>query len=148
MCARFCDDDRSHLAARADDLRVKAVELAQADLAVYAAYVRAQRAGREDEVTAALDETIRIPLELAELALELLELADGLVRTGNPRLRGDATTAVLMGAAAARAGAVLVCENLAGTRGDPRMARAGTIVAAADVTERSILSLYPALSAS
>ncbi len=74
------------------------------------------------EVIAALDETIRVPLEMAEVAAEL---AGGLAGTGNPNLRGDATAAVLMGAAAARAGAVLVCENLVGAGRDPRRARRG-----------------------
>jgi len=49
---------------------------------------------------------------MAEVAAELAEIALGLARSGNPNLRGDATTAVLMAVAAAKAGAVLVAENL------------------------------------
>jgi formiminotetrahydrofolate cyclodeaminase len=145
MCARFSGGDQADVARLADGLRARAVELAQADLAVYAAYVGARRAGRDDEVAAALDETIRVPLEMAEVAAELAELAEGLARSGNPNLRGDATAAVLMGAAAARAGAVLVCENLAGTASDPRLARAAAIVASVSAAERNVLSRYPAL---
>jgi len=149
MCARFSDGDQPGLGARADELRARAASLAQSDLTVYAAYVRARQAGRDGdvEVIAALDETIRVPLEMAEVAAELAELAGGLARSGNPNLRGDATAAVLMGAAAARAGAVLVCENLAGTGSDPRIARAAAIVASVSATERDVLSLYPALTA-
>jgi hypothetical protein len=73
-------------------------------------------------------------------------MAHGLSRSGNPNLRGDATTAALIGAAAARAAAVLVAENLAGTCGDPRLARAAAIVASVNGTERDALSLYPALA--
>lgn len=145
MCARFSGGDQADVARLADGLRARAVELAQADLAVYAAYVGARRAGRDDEVATALDETIRVPLEMAEVAAELAELAEGLARSGNPNLRGDATAAVLMGAAAARAGAVLVCENLAGTASDPRLARAAAIVASVSAAERNVLSRYPAL---
>lgn len=148
MCARFSDGDQPGLAARADELRARAASLAQSDLAVYTAYVRARQAGRDGdvEVIAALDETIRVPLEMAEVAAELAELAGGLARSGNPNLRGDATAAVLMGAAAARAAAVLVCENLAGTGRDPRRARAAALVASASAAEQNVLSLYPLLA--
>ena len=145
MCARFSGDDRADLARLADGLRVRAIELAQADLAVYAAYARARRAGRDHEVAAALDETIRVPLEMAEVAAELAELADGLARSGNPNLRGDANVAVLMGAAAARAGAMLVCENLVGTGSDPRLVRAAAVVASVSAAERNVIFLHPAL---
>jgi formiminotetrahydrofolate cyclodeaminase len=145
MCARFSGDDQTDLARLADELRVRAIELAQADLAVYAAYVRARRGGRDDEVAAALDEIIRVPLEMAEVAAELAELADGLARSGNRNLRGDANVAVLMGAAAARAGAMLVCENLVGTGSDPRLVRAAAVVASVSAAERNVLFRYPTL---
>ena len=103
-------------------------------------------------MAAALDEAIRIPLETAEVAAELAEIALGLARSGNPNLRGDAITAVLMSVAAAKAGAVLVVENLSGTDGgpkltDPRLTRVAAIVASATAAERDALSLYPALKA-
>jgi formiminotetrahydrofolate cyclodeaminase len=148
MCARFSDGDLSDLAGRADELRARAASLAQSDLAVYAAYVQARRNGRDGELIAALDEAIRVPLEMSEVAAELAELAGGLARAGNPNLRGDATAAVLMGAAAARTGAVLVCENLAGTGSDPRRTRAAALVASVSAAERDALSLYPALTTS
>lgn len=147
MCARFTDDDQGNLAGRADELRARAASLAQSDPAVYAHYVRLRRSGRRDDVAAALDEAIRIPLEMAEVAAELADLALGLARSGNPNLRGDAAAAVFMGAAAAKAGAVLVCENLAGTVGDSRLARAAAIVASVDAAERDLLLFYPALTA-
>lgn len=159
MCARFTGTDLAQgtdltqrnnvtdLAGRADELRARAVSLAQSDLAVYAEYMEARRAGGDGDVAAALDEAIRIPLEMAEVAAELAEIALGLARSGNPNLRGDATTAVLMGVGAAKAGAVLVAENLSGTDGDPRLARAAAIVASATAAERDALSLYPVLRA-
>lgn len=147
MCARFADRDQDSLARRADELRAQAASLAQSDPAVYADYVRVRRSGRSDDVAAALDEAIRIPLGIAEAAAELVDLALGLARSGNRNLRGDATAAVFMGAAAARAGAVLVCENLAGADSDPRVARAAAIVASVSAAERDVLVFYPALTA-
>lgn len=146
MCARFTEGDQAILAGRADGLRARAASLAQSDPAVYADYVRVRRSGRDDDVAAALDETIRIPLEMAEVAAELAELALGLARSGNRNLRGDASAAVMMGAASARAGAVLVCDNLAGAGHDPRLARAAAIVASVGVAERDLFLLYPALT--
>jgi methenyltetrahydrofolate cyclohydrolase len=147
MCARFTDGDQDSVVLRADELRARAAFLAQSDPAIYADYVRLRRSGRDDDIAAALHEAIRIPLEVAEVAAELADLALGLARSGNPNLRGDATVAVLMGAAAARAGAVLVCVNLAGAVGDPRLARAAAIVASVDAAERDVLLFYPALTA-
>jgi len=137
---------QADLARQADELRARASSLAQSDLVVYADYIRARRAERDGGVDAALDEIVRIPLEVAEVAAELAELAVGLARSGNPNLRGDATVAVLMGSAAARAGAVLVCENLADTSSDPRLARAAALVTSVSATEREVLSLYPGLT--
>ena len=147
MCARFTDGDQDSVVLRADELRARAAFLAQSDPAIYADYVRLRRSGRDDDIAAALDEAIRLPLEMAEVAAELAGLALGLARSGNLNLRGDAAVAVLMGAAAARAGAALVCENLAGGGGsDPRLARAAAIVASVGAVERDVLLLYPALA--
>ncbi len=142
MCARFSGGDQGDLARRADGLRARAASLAQSDVVVYAAYVRA---GRDGETGAAHDEIIRIPLDVAEVAAELAELAGGLARSGNPNLRGDAIVAVLIGSAAARAGAVLVCENLADASSDPRLARAAALVMSVRAVEREVLSRYPVL---
>jgi formiminotetrahydrofolate cyclodeaminase len=148
MCARFSDADHGDLAGRADELADRAAYLAQSDLAVFATYVRARRAGRTGEVAAGFEQTIRVPLEIAAVAAELAGLAADLARSGNPNLRGDAIAAVLIGSAAARAAAVLVCENLDGTGGDPRLARAAALVASVSTAERDALSLYPALTTS
>jgi methenyltetrahydrofolate cyclohydrolase len=145
MCARFSEGDQADIARQSDELRARATSLAQPDPVIYADYIRARRAERDDEVSAALDEIVRIPLEVAEVAAELAELAVGLARSGNPNLRGDATVAVL-GSAAARAGAVLVCENLADTTSDPRLARAAALVTSVSTAGREVLSLYPALT--
>jgi methenyltetrahydrofolate cyclohydrolase len=147
MSVRFSAGDVASVVARAEELRTRAVSLAQDDLAVYAAYVRARREGRgADDMAAALDEATRVPLEMVEVAAELAQLASVLALTGNLHLRGDSTTAVLMGAAAARAGAVLVCENLADRSDDPRLGRVAALVASAGAAEQAVLSTYPPLT--
>lgn len=147
MCARFSGGDQADLTGRADELGARATSLAKSDLGVYAAYLHARRAGSDRDIAAALDETIRVPLEIAEVAAELAELAASLARSGNPNLRADATAAALMGSAAARATAVLVCENLAGIGHDHRHARAAALVASVNAVETEVLSRYPALTA-
>lgn len=147
MCGRFADGQWADAAGRAEDLRANAVALAEADQVVYAAYVRARREGLgAARVSAALDEAIRVPLELAA---ELAQIASELARSGNPRLRGDAMAAVFMGAAATRAAAVLVCENLTDAEAgeDPRLGLAAMLVASVDAAERAALSGYPAFTA-
>ena len=149
MCGRFADGEPADVAARAEDLQIRAASLAEADLVVYAAYVQARREKLGTaKVAAALDEATRVPLELAEIAAELAQIAAELARSGNPRLRGDAMAGLLMAAAATRAAAILVCENLGGaTVGDePRLALAATLVASVDAAELASLSVYPALT--
>lgn len=148
MCARFADGDSVSTGGRAEDLQVRAASLAKADPIAYAAYVRARRERLDAAtVSAALDEAIRVPLEMAEVAAELVEIAAEHARSGNPRLRGDAMTAVFLAAAATRSGAALVGENLAGAGADddPRLARAAELLASVDAAEQVALAVHPPL---
>jgi formiminotetrahydrofolate cyclodeaminase len=148
MCGRFADGELVSTGRRAEELQAKAAALAEADPVVYAAYVRARREERDpDTVSAALDEATRVPLEMAEVAAELVEIAAELARSGNPRLRGDAMTAVFLAAAATRSGAALVGENLADTGADhdPRLARAAALLASVDAAEQMALAVHPPL---
>ena len=149
MCGRFADGQSVSAAGRAEDLQIRAASLAEADPVVYAAYVRARRERLDSaKVSAALDEAIRVPLEMAEVAAELAQIASELAQSGNPRLRGDAMTAMFLAAAATRAAAVLVCENLpgAGVGEDPRLVLAATMLASVGAAEKAALSSYPVLT--
>lgn len=149
MCGRFSDGQSVSAGGRAEDLQIRAASLAEADPVVYAAYVRARREQLDTAtVSAALDEAIRVPLEVAEVAAELVQIAGELARSGSPRLRGDAMTALFLAAAATRSAAALVCENLpdAGVGDDPRLALAADLLAAVDAAEQSALSAYPPLT--
>lgn len=146
MGARFADGEPSRLAARADELIAVAMGLAEADEAAYAEFVAARRSRADtDELARALDRAVQVPLQIALVGAEVATLALRLVEEGNPRLRGDAATAVLLAAAAARSAAVLVCENLADSPHDHRQATARDAVAAASRAEQVLLARYPAL---
>jgi formiminotetrahydrofolate cyclodeaminase len=145
MCARFADGQSDNAGRRAEDLQNRAASLAEADPVVYAAYVQARREQLDSAtVSAALDEAVRVPLEMAEVAAELVRIAGELARSGNPRLRGDAMTATFLAAAATRSAAALVGENLAdaGADNDPRLARAAELLASVSAAEQEALSVY------
>ena len=120
MAARLSTHrDAAEVAARADELRVGALDLADADGAAYSEVIAAIRLPRVPElerrlaIERALEAAAAVPLLLAGIARELAERAAVLVIFGNPNLRGDAATAALLAAGAARASAVLVEIDLA-----------------------------------
>jgi formiminotetrahydrofolate cyclodeaminase len=63
-------------------------------------------------------------MRIVELAAGATELAAVLAADGNPALRGDALTALLLAQAAARSAAILVRIDLAAMAGDARLDRA------------------------
>jgi formiminotetrahydrofolate cyclodeaminase len=94
--------------------------LAGEDAEAYSAVLGAKGEAREQALSRAAD----VPLELAESAVEVAEVANRLAADGNPTLRGDAMTAALLASAAARAAANLVEINLEARPEDERIARA------------------------
>jgi len=139
MVARFSGKtlaDAVALAGQADRLARRASALADEDAVAYAAVLRAlslprspDPAPRREAIDAALDAASEVPLETATVAADAARLAARLATEGNPNLRGDAGTAAALAHAAARAGALLVAENLARRPDDPRHARAAALVA-------------------
>ena len=129
-------------AERPEELRVAAAVLADADAAAYDGYLRAARSARvsgdRDAARAALDAATDVPLAVLDVAGEVAQLAAAVTADGNQRLRGDATAAALMAAAAAEIAAVLVRENVGA--GDPRAvqaaARAAEVKAVAESVSR------------
>ena len=121
------------LATAAQGTADRAASLIQADADSYAAVIAAQRRRHDDdqarrrEIAAALAAAADVPMEIAELAVPVARLAARLAADGNPNLRGDAITGALLAEAGARAAAILVAINLAGTDGDGRPARAGQL---------------------
>jgi methenyltetrahydrofolate cyclohydrolase len=113
---------------QAHALRLRAEELVEADAHAYSAFVEALRAAkglhgqaRDRAVGPARAATVNVPLALARLAAETVELAGELASHGNPNLRADAMVAATLAAAAATAAARLIAANLSGARRDPRL---------------------------
>jgi formiminotetrahydrofolate cyclodeaminase len=86
-------------------LRAEVAPLAQADADAYTEFMR----NRSDP--AARERTIELPARLAELALEIAQLAAEAAERGKPVLRGDAAAGALLAEAAARTAANLVVIN-------------------------------------
>jgi formiminotetrahydrofolate cyclodeaminase len=131
MAARFAgrDDD----AARAAELRARAVDLCERDLTAYAPVLEALRLPADDptrpaRVAAAKSAAADVPLAIAETAAEAAVLARALARVGRPALAGDALAGADIAAGACAAAARLVAINLAGARGDARVDRARAAV--------------------
>lgn len=122
---------------QAHALRLRAEELVEADANAYMSFVEAMRSAkevkgkaRESVIAPARAATIDVPLAIARLAAETVELAGVLVANGNPNLRADAMVAATLAAAAATAAARLIAVNVSGAR-DPRAGEADRIAQAA-----------------
>lgn len=157
MAGRFSQhgdppEELVRLVERADELRERAGPLADADAAAYGRFLAALRLPREPDpeqrreaVRSARTEAVEVPLAAAAAATEITGLALGLVRSGNPNLRGDAAAAVLLGCAAAVTSAILVGENLAATPEDPRLEQAAEHARAARGAAEQVMELFPVL---
>jgi formiminotetrahydrofolate cyclodeaminase len=133
MTARFSAPhvgDCEELAIQADQLRHRAAALADEDARAYQAVLdtRRGRAAGSGMAREAMQHAAIVPLQICELAGQTATLAARLATDGNPNLRGDAITAVLLAEAAARAAASLVQINIAAGAPDdglsPRAAHA------------------------
>jgi len=134
MAARFSDElaDAAALAERADALRARAGGLADDDARAYAAVLAAYRRqgeghsdGRRNAIRQALSHATDVPLALVACAREVGQVAMTLAAEGNPNLRGDAVTAVLLADAAARSATYLVrCNVRLGGLDDDRLEQA------------------------
>jgi formiminotetrahydrofolate cyclodeaminase len=110
--------DSEKAAVRADELRHRALVLADEDATAYAAVIAASRRPAHDPdrstlIRAALDHATDIPRQIATLAAEVAVLATAAATHGNPNLAGDATAASHLATAAERSAAELVRLNQA-----------------------------------
>ncbi|CAN5892186.1 hypothetical protein BH23ACT11_BH23ACT11_21480 [soil metagenome] len=102
--------DAGELLEQAEVLRESVAPLAQADATAYERVIEAHREGCD--VKAALSAAADVPLEVAAFGTEVAGIAARLAKDGNPNLRGDALTAVLLAEAGTRAAVALVEINL------------------------------------
>jgi methenyltetrahydrofolate cyclohydrolase len=127
MAARFAPDEwerRAEVVGRAEELRARLEPLAEADAEAYTAFLGGRTAETEERIVA-------VPFEIAELAHEVEQLARLVSEEGNPRVRGDASAARDLAAAATSIAARMVEIN---APDDPRAARARALLSARDVS--------------
>jgi methenyltetrahydrofolate cyclohydrolase len=149
MAARFSTEqweDAPGAVAQAEALRRRLLPLADEDARAYESFLLARQMPeavepevRDAAMGAALSRAADVPLEIAETGLDVATLACELAERGNPNLRGDAATAVVIAEAAVRATANLVEINLATREGDERVARARELVEQARRISRRVL---------
>ena len=113
----------SDLGDRARELRPRALDLAERELASYEPVLEARRLARDDRsheerIAAALVAASEAPTAIAETAADVSELALEVAGLARASVRGDALTGALLAEAAAAAAASLVEINLADRPGD------------------------------
>ena len=135
------------LVNRADELRSRCCDLADADTRAYAAFAAARQMSTGDggeqrrlAMQAARAAAAAPPLELARAASEIADIGLELVTAGNPHLRSDACAAALFASAAARVSAILVDLNVSADGTDPGLAQANQHArAAATAAQRALV---------
>jgi formiminotetrahydrofolate cyclodeaminase len=149
MAARLSPEswsDATGVAAQAEALRERAVQLVDEDADAYARALEARAAADEKarpeqrdwalgQVTAAAAEP---PLRLARLAADLAELCAAASARVEPRVHADVAAAAALAAAVARGARELVATNLTALAGDTRVEEADRLVAAAEAVARSL----------
>ena len=125
-------------------LRRRLLELGEADADAYEPVIAAMRMPerhpqRKHKLEAARSKAAEVPLETAEAAARVAELAAETAKVGNVHLMGDSVTGATIAEGASRAAARLVEINLVG-RVDPRLARAS------DATRRAAAAREHALA--
>jgi methenyltetrahydrofolate cyclohydrolase len=121
-------------AAQATTLRERVAPLAERNVEAYreaVALLGGAESGSGDEpLRDALARAAGVPLEIAEVAVDVASLAAVVAERGEQALRADAVAAALLAEAAARAAATLVEVNLGTTSADERVARARDLAGA------------------
>jgi formiminotetrahydrofolate cyclodeaminase len=118
MAARVSGDAGG--VAQAESIRARVTPLAAEDARAYRAAMEAMRSPsgetaeqRDDAIRRALVRAAEVPLEIAAAGADTAALAASVAEHGHEKVRGDAATAALLAAAAARGAANLVAINLA-----------------------------------
>jgi formiminotetrahydrofolate cyclodeaminase len=122
------------IAAQAESLRARAAPLAQADAEQYEAALlaRGQSGGGQDArqdfaLGQAYAKAAEPPLQIAQVASDVAQLALTVAQNCDAALWADAVTAALLAAAAAKAAAELVAVNLTASADDRRVLEAAKV---------------------
>jgi formiminotetrahydrofolate cyclodeaminase len=138
--------DAAGVAAQAEALRERAVQLVDEDAEAYRLALEARAAADEAAKPAQRDWTLgqitaaaaEPPLALVRLAADLTELCAAAAARVEPRVHADVTAAAALAAAVARGARALVAANLTALQGDARVEEADRLVAAAETAARSL----------
>jgi glutamate formiminotransferase / formiminotetrahydrofolate cyclodeaminase len=133
-------------AAQATTLRERIAPLADRNVDAYreaVALLGGEGSAGDEALRDALARAAGVPLEIAEVAVDVAALAAVVAERGDQAMRADAVSAALLAEAAARAAATLVEVNLGTTSSDERVARArdlaGTATAAAERARHTLV---------
>lgn len=121
-------------AAQATTLRERIEPLAERNLDAYreaVALLGGAESPGDESLRDALARAAGVPLEIAEVAVDVAALAAVVAERGDQAMRADAVSAALLAEAAARAAATLVEVNLGTTSSDERVARARDLAGSA-----------------
>jgi formiminotetrahydrofolate cyclodeaminase len=124
---------------RARELRLRALELADADVLAYRRVMdtlaRRTEPGHGQRLREALSAAADPPLEIAGIAAEVARHAADSVAGARGGIRGEAITSAVLAEAVVRVARGVVEMNLGGQAGDPRLARVAALAdsAAADL---------------
>jgi formiminotetrahydrofolate cyclodeaminase len=128
----------------ATGLRRRLVELAERDAVSYEPVIAAlrlptQHPDRAQMLEDARSEAADVPLQIAQGAAEVAELASEAARICSEHLEGDAVTGTLLAEGACRSAARLVEINLASRPDDPRLPRLADAVQRAGAAREGAL---------
>jgi glutamate formiminotransferase / formiminotetrahydrofolate cyclodeaminase len=121
-------------AAQATTLRERIAPLAERNVDAYREAVGmlgGEGSAGDESLRDALARAAGVPLEIAEVAVDVAALAAVVAERGDQAMRADAVSAALLAEAAARAPATLVEVNLGTTSSDERVARARDLAGSA-----------------
>ena len=117
MMASLTREQSPELIAAKDklvELRARALECASDDEKSYGGYLDAlslpkstdeEKSARKSQLAASLEASARVPLALAVVGVEIVDVLDAVIRDGNKTVLGDAESAIVMAMAT-----VDVCE--------------------------------------
>jgi formiminotetrahydrofolate cyclodeaminase len=130
--------DASGVAAQAESIRERALALVDEDAQVYQRALEARTSGADDKqerrdwaVGRAIAAAAEPPLALGRVAVDLAQLCSEAAEKVEPRVRADVVAAAAIAAGVARGAHELVAANLTALPGDPRVAEADVLAAAA-----------------
>ena len=130
-------DDGASVAAESARLRDRLVELGADDVQAFAGVLAAARTSDADALADTLIRASEVPLEIAETAADVAELATRAACEGKRPLRPDAEAAAILAEAATRAAALLVRVNVAALPADRDEATTRLIEAAQAAQDRA-----------